>query len=166
MAGALRPPLVVFVIGFVPLNTIHSLTSGKKNYFSKTKGKKNPHPETLRDYRSKPTIMQLVNHIRVTRRRGANQRGTHGVRTAYEHTQTQTHARTRKLTHIALLIVGGRTHCRCHGLRRSRPSPVIAEGATLVAALVAALVEDEAAGRVHVRWRVAGGQSPPSLSEP
>ena len=24
----------------------------------------NPHPETLRDYRSKPTIMPLVNHIR------------------------------------------------------------------------------------------------------
>ena len=24
----------------------------------------NPHPETLRDYRSKPTIIQLVNHIR------------------------------------------------------------------------------------------------------
>ena len=39
-------------------------------------------------------------------------------------------------------------------LRRSRPSPVIAEGATLVAAFVATLVEDEAAkARVHVRWR-------------
>ena len=24
----------------------------------------NPHPETLRDYRSKPTIIQLVDHIR------------------------------------------------------------------------------------------------------
>ena len=24
----------------------------------------NPRPKTLRDYRSKPTIMQLVNHIR------------------------------------------------------------------------------------------------------
>jgi hypothetical protein len=24
----------------------------------------NPHPETFRDYRSKPTIMPLVNHIR------------------------------------------------------------------------------------------------------
>ena len=24
----------------------------------------NPHPDTLRDYRSKPTIIQLVNHIR------------------------------------------------------------------------------------------------------
>ena len=24
----------------------------------------NPHPKTLRDYRSKPSIMQLVNHIR------------------------------------------------------------------------------------------------------
>ena len=58
----------------------------------------------------------------------------------YEHTQRQTHTRARKLTHMPC------RHChRCHGLRRSRPSPVIAEGATLVVALVATLVEDEAA---------------------
>ena len=60
-------------------------------------------------------------------------RPTHETPTReYTHKHTQTHTNT----HFTLY----------HGLGRSRPSPVIAEGATLVATLeVAALVEDEAA---------------------
>ena len=76
------------------------------------------------------------------------QRGTHGLRATNPRTHKHTHANANTHTWRATR----RTHCKRHGLRRSRPSPVIAEGATLVAALVAALVEDEAAeARVHAR---------------
>jgi len=68
----------------------------------------------------------------------------------HKHTHAHANSHTWRATHCRWPY----SHCRCHGLRRSRPSPVIAEGATLVAALVATLVEDEAAkARVHVRWR-------------
>ena len=87
-------------------------------------------------------------------RRGAHTRHTHkwdGLHT--RHLLESTHTNTHKHT--------------VHVIPRARaltPQPVIAEGATLVAALtVAALVEDEAAeARVHVRRGQDGGRSKPS----
>ena len=63
------------------------------------------------------------------------QRGTHDLRATNPRTHKHTHANANTHTWRATR----RTHCKRHGLRRSRPSPVIAEIATAV--------------RVHVRRR-------------